>query len=158
MQTQYTLREFLELDYIIRTCTCGRESWNFNLDDISLVKGAWLNDSQKLESQLPSPGFPNFWESNPQKNIFIPWLVQELILQNQPGFGGWWNKRLPQKGPNPPGCSDYTPMAERNPLGCWDSALSSQSDLPRLSRVYTLYGWEFTQLWRGWGCTPQRPR
>ncbi|KAA1085671.1 hypothetical protein PGT21_014645 [Puccinia graminis f. sp. tritici] len=28
--------------------------------------GAWLNDSQKLESRLPSPGNPEKWESNPQ--------------------------------------------------------------------------------------------
>jgi hypothetical protein len=26
---------FSKLDYIITTCTCGRESWNSNLDDIS---------------------------------------------------------------------------------------------------------------------------
>jgi hypothetical protein len=36
MQTQYALREFSELDYIITACTCGRKSWNIsNLDEIS---------------------------------------------------------------------------------------------------------------------------
>jgi hypothetical protein len=28
--------------------------------------GAWLINSQKLESQLPSPVFPKKWESDPQ--------------------------------------------------------------------------------------------
>jgi hypothetical protein len=32
---KYPLGEFSELDYIITTCKCGRESWNSNLVDIS---------------------------------------------------------------------------------------------------------------------------
>ncbi|KAA1107872.1 hypothetical protein PGTUg99_028064 [Puccinia graminis f. sp. tritici] len=38
----------------------------------------------------------------------------------------------------PPGRSDYTLMAKRNPLGHRDSALSGRGDFPQPSRVYTL--------------------
>jgi hypothetical protein len=53
---------------IIRILKCRKQLERFQKSYKIRCKklGAWLNNSQRMESQIPSPGFPEKWESNSQ--------------------------------------------------------------------------------------------